>query len=260
MPNDVPVALRAAARGLTGPPLEIQLNQRSVAVLRLSLDLTDSASRAATGTLPEHGSAQLKGRVTREDASPVAEAQVLVVGLPGATRSTASGAFELADLPAGTYTLEVRAIGFQRRRRLIDLRPGRVTEVSLALQSRAAELPEIKVVGKPARGVAEFDEHRTKGMGGYFMDQDQIEKRNAVRTEDLFRTVPGLRVLPLNGFDSQIVSSRGVGFNGACSPDFYVDGVWIAMDPETTGGLPSQQTSDDATRGALITVGYTVGV
>ena len=79
--------------------------------------------------------------------------------------------------------------------------------------------------------------------GGHYIDRDAIERRNPIRTEDLFRTVPGLRLVPSGSFDYSIVSTRGgSGFNSECSPDFYLDGAKITVDASIGGGLPVNPT------------------
>jgi hypothetical protein len=73
---------------------------------------------------------------------------------------------------------------------------------------------------------------------GHFITEADIARRNPLRTEDLFRTVPGLSVVPSGGFDYTVVSTRGADFNGQCSPDFYIDGAKVTVDPMIGGGIP----------------------
>ncbi|MEO8449218.1 MAG: carboxypeptidase regulatory-like domain-containing protein [Gemmatimonadota bacterium] len=238
VPNDISIVLRSIARGLSGPPIELRLEGHTLAIRPLSMDVGDSAQRAATGAIPTVGTSVVRGTVKQQDGSPLPDAQVILLGLPASTRSDPSGAFTLDSLPAGSHSLEIRAIGFGRSRRLVDLRPDRPVEVAMTLQKMAAVLPEINVVGKNmAAGMTEFDQRKTNGMGHY-IDRAAIERRNPIRTEDLFRTVPGLSLVPSGSFDYTIVSTRGAGINGQCSPDFFLDGARITVDPSIGGGLP----------------------
>jgi hypothetical protein len=237
VPNDAGVLLKARARGLDGPPLELQLEGKSLAIRALTIDLSDSAGRVATNGVLDHGTAVLRGTVKQETGQPLADAQVLVLGLPNGVSSTPTGAFELDSLPAGTHTVEIRAIGYGRRRQMVDLDPTKPVELAVTLNKVATVLPELSVNAKATAGMTEFDKRKGTGMG-HFITEADIERRNPLRTEDLFRSVPGFSVVPSGGFDYSIVSSRGATFSGQCSPDFFVDGAKITVDPQIGGGLP----------------------
>src|SRR5262249_11727720 len=200
VPNDAGVLLRAKARRFDGPPPELVLGGRQLAIRSLSLDLKDSVARAANNGVVDHGTATLRGRVQQEDGKPLGEAQVLVLGLQNGAQSSAAGTFELSGLPGGTHTVEVRAIGYGRKREMIELHPDQATELSVKLVKVATVLPELAVNAKAAANRAEFDRNKEHGMG-HFITEADIQRRNPLRTEDLFRSVPGLSVVPSGGFD-----------------------------------------------------------
>lgn len=238
VPNDVSVLLRARARGVEGPPLELSLEERPVAIRRLMVDLSDPAGRTGEAGIVETGTAVVRGTVMGNDGRAVPEAQVLVLGLSAGTRTAEGGGFELGGLPAGTHTVEIRAIGYARRRELVDLLPDRPARLEVTLTRIAVTLPEIAVTAEDP-GQTEFDQRRRfAGGGGSFLDEEDIARRNPLRTEDLFRSVPGFSVVPSGGFDYRIVSTRGPGASGQCSPDVFLDGSRITLDPAMGGGLP----------------------
>jgi len=234
VPTDVAMLFRARVNGIDGAPLELDLKGRILAIRTLSFDRTRGQVDSVAGP---RGTAQLKGTVRAVDGSPLNEAQVLVLGLDDGARTTATGAFQLDSLPGGSHTVEIRAIGFGRQRQLVNLRPGQAAEIDVRLTRVAVVLPEVTVTA-PAR-TAEFDQRRTSMAGaGHFMTRDDIARRNPLRTEELFRVVPGFSIEPSGGFEFRVVSTRGTGTSGRCSPEFYVDGVKIVVDPQTGGGLP----------------------
>jgi len=238
VPNDTPVLLKASVGLLDGPPLELDLEERPVAIRMLSLDRGPAAAEGQAVTInPDSGTARLRGSVTATDGKPVPGAQVVVHGHTATAQSTESGSFELGGLPGGTHTVEVRAIGYTKARRLVELRPDSVARVELTLARQAVILPEVAVTAEAPK--SEFDQRRTSAAsGGHYITQEDIERRGAIRTEDLFRTVPGFNVVPSGGFDYRVVSSRTVGASGQCSPQFYIDGARITVDPLVGGGLP----------------------
>ncbi|MDE2793983.1 MAG: TonB-dependent receptor [Gemmatimonadota bacterium] len=62
-----------------------------------------------------------------------------------------TGAFTLADVPAGTHTLEVRLIGYGLRTREVTVTSGQATEVDIVLEVSALSLNELVVVGSRTR-------------------------------------------------------------------------------------------------------------
>jgi len=232
VPNDTPVLLRARGAGVEGPPLELDLGGRPVAFRGLALDLDAPGPIAGDSAT---GSAVLRGTVRAADGSPIPEAQVLVLGLPHGARTNAAGRYELEGLPAGTYSVESRAIGFSRRREMVRLRPDEATELDIHLTGRVLELPEL-VVEERATFRNEFEERRSQGRG-HFITREEIEKRHPIRAEELFRVVPGFTVVS-SGMDFAVVSSRAVQASGYCRPDFYVDGTKVTVDPQMGNGLP----------------------
>src|SRR2546430_1661081 len=64
----------------------------------------------------------LSGRVTDSDGAPVPSATVLIAELHRVATSSAAGAFVLADVPAGEYTLIVRHVGFAPFARPVAIR------------------------------------------------------------------------------------------------------------------------------------------
>lgn len=234
VPTDTPVMLRARVGSLQGPPLELDLAGRPVAFRILALDAHPPAAIVGEGAT---GTGTLRGVVRGPDHTGIAEAQVLVLGLPQGARTGPTGRFEITGLPAGTYSIETRAIGFTRRRDIVDLHPDRSAEVEVVLARQALVLPDVAVTER-APAVTEFDQRRRQGRAGHFMTREEIDKRHPIRAEELFRTVPGFTVVPSGGFDYAIVSSRDARASGYCQPDIYLDGTKIPVDPQQGGGLP----------------------
>jgi hypothetical protein len=215
----------------------LNLEARPLAIHRLSIDRSDRTGRVGESGIAETGTAVVRGVVRGNDDRAVAEAQVLVLGLSAGTRTSETGAFELGGLPAGTHTVEVRGIGYARARALVDLHPERPATLNLTLNRVAVTLPEIAVNAEEVG--TEFDQRRRfAGGAGSFLTEDDIQRRNPLRTEDLFRVIPGFTVVPSGGFDQRIVSTRGPSGMGQCSPDVFLDGARITLDPAMGGGLP----------------------
>ena len=232
VPSDVPILVTStdsAGRGRS--LLAVDLAGRALVVRNVSLDLADS-------TAP--GSARVAGIVKDQTGRPVAGALVGLLGAPVAVRTDSGGRFLLSGLRAGTRTVEARAIGFERRRVAVDLAAGHEQSAELTLPRLAFELPELTVTSTPAAtDLTGFEERRQRGLGGYFIGREDILRRGTIRIEDLFKTVPGMRVEPVGAADYQILSTRGgAGFNATCQPVIFVDRVRIPLDPDLGIGIP----------------------
>lgn len=227
MPTDVPVLLRVLVAGINGPPLELKMDDRAVLVRHLT---------AATDTVTS-GNAQLSGRVTANGRG-LAEAQILVLGTDRIGRSGADGAFAMSDLPAGSHTIEARAIGYARRRQLIDLKSSPGDNVIFELARLPVELPELKVSASQT-GLNGFDERRRLNNGGHFITGEELTRRGTIRVEDAFKGLPGVKVTPAGLNDYYILSTRGgSGFSSECEFTVFIDDVRIPLDPENGLGIP----------------------
>jgi hypothetical protein len=142
------------------------------------------------------------------------------VSVPGtglSVRTPESGVFSLGNLPAGTQTVEVRAIGFEPKRVAVDLTRDRLTTLDVVLDRPVQTLDVVKVFGKgSSSSILAFERRRRAGWGRFLTPAD-IERRHAIRVTDLFQTLPGVRVVPSRF--GQTVLVRG------CPPTVYLNGM-----------------------------------
>ena len=228
VPTDVPVLLRVLVAGLDGPPLELKMEDRPLLVRHLTA-ITDTTA---------HSQGRLSGRVIAGGRA-LADAQLLVLGTDKVGRSGTDGSFTMTDLPAGTHTVEARAIGYSRRRLLIDLKATASGDVVFDLARAPVELPELKVTANGLAGQNGFDERRRLNNGGYFITGEDLTRRGTIRVEDAFKGLPGVKVVPAGLNDYFILSTRGgSGFGTDCQFTVFVDDVRIPLDPENGLGIP----------------------
>jgi hypothetical protein len=165
------------------------------------------------------GTAALAGRVRRPDGRPFAGARVLVRGTGAADTlavTDAEGAYRLAALPAGTRSVDVLAVDFTPVRAAVDLRPGRVTALDVALTRRVAALAEVRVYAASIRAGSEFALRRRLGIGRFLTAAD-LARFGARSAGDAVAAVPGLRVADTRFGRPVVVGRQG------CTPTVYVD-------------------------------------
>jgi hypothetical protein len=169
-----------------------------------------------------HGSAALSGTVHGPDGKPLQGAKIDVAGTGLTATSSSEGRFSIAGLPAGTFTAEARAIGFEPKRIAVDLSDKTPASVEFKFNERVQELSRVTIMGKPRRtpnDINDFLRRARTGMGHYIMASDEVLK-NALTTTEALRMTPGVQVEPSStGFGNVIL------MRGGCTPVVYVDGV-----------------------------------
>lgn len=236
LPADVDLVANADAPHRQSGLIEFRLGARELA--RRDLTLGDSAT-VVTVTLPDttaarenrlavpvtvaRGRARVAGVVRTADGRPLAGARVSVAGTDVVGTTSPSGAFALAGLPAGTYSLEVKAIGYAPTRVAVNLARSRPASVAVTVADRVNTLASVVVQAdqtKLQKDYTGFLERSKRGMGRY-LTEDDIQKRAPIQFTDVLRTTPGLHVVPTGGF-GYTVQGRG-----NCTPDLYLDGMRI---------------------------------
>lgn len=238
VPLDVPVFVRASVRDQVSGPVEVFANSRPVLFQDLSISLTDSTSRLSVDSVLNAatteelvrppGTATLNGRVRDVNGRPVGGARVALHGGGGVAVADREGVFRLSGLPAGTQTLEVRAIGFTPARRGVDLESNGVTTVTWDLDRRAAELPTVTVLGGSRLERNGFRARSRQGHGS-FLSESQIAAMSGFTGMDVLRRAPGLMMEYRNTSRGslRVVTMRSAG-RRRCVPNLFVDGgPWV---------------------------------
>ena len=175
------------------------------------------------------GAAVLTGRVLNAAGSPIVGARVDVIGTPGMTLTGAGGVFRIDSLPSGTQSVVVRQIGLAPVEQPVELSTRQAADMTITMARAATVLAEVRVEAKADAGLEKVGFLQRKKAGfGYFLSDDDITKRAPNLLTDVFRTIPGLRVVP-SGTDYVVQSARNV--MGGCVR-YFVDGaVWEAIFP-----------------------------
>jgi hypothetical protein len=253
VPNDVPVVVRAAAKGHGTGLVEVDLAQRLFAVHDFGVSVTDSGSTVAElarldsaiqrgDSARPRGASSVIGVVRAANGKVVDHAQVAVLGLPVATLTSSEGTYALVGLPAGTQTFEVRAVGYAPQHLTTDLPTGDRRVMDVKLDNAAAQsLAPVNIVG---RGMSMdrtgYDSRRKAGIG-QFISEEEIQRRGVFDTEQALWNVLGARVI-WDGHENVVRFTRPSGsgrsggtFSTLCAPAYWVDG--IAM-PRPVPGFP----------------------
>lgn len=166
--------------------------------------------------------ARLVGTVVDSAGKPLSGATIDVAVLRMQTASDDSGVFVLPNLPPGPLDVSVRRLGYEPKRLALSI-SGSLDSVVVRMVSQALTLSGVSVTAQRQRmNIEAFYERVRRGMGTYVTRSDIVARR-PLSTTDMFRTVPGIRVLRMRGTD-------GVRFNTSssmrrdCAPMIWLDG------------------------------------
>ncbi len=190
----------------------------------------DSVVVRGMSTLRGNGSA--RGVVQGTAGKPLTGARVSLWSSGVEATTSSEGRFALDGLPTGTFTVESRAVGYAPQQTVVDVIDAENATVVLAMNALPSpSLDTVRVranMTRSDRGMEEFEQRKRAGMG-YYLDAAAIELRNPSLVSDLFRTVPGLMILP-GQFAGDQVMMRGAGFSATCTPTVFIDGMRTGSD------------------------------
>ncbi len=111
-------------------------------------------------------------------------------------------------------------IGYGEIRDTLPVTPDSDLDLSLPMSVSPIELEALVVVSerRDPRFLEDFEQRRKTRFGSFF-DREDIEQRQPMKTSDLFRMVPGARVMPSGPF------GQTVRLRGGCQPSLWVDGL-----------------------------------
>jgi len=185
--------------------------------LRLLSLLHASATLVQTIPPASPAAAALVGRVVdHQSHRAVAGARVVLLGANYQTAVDGDGRFRKEGLTAGTYVVQVSAPGYAAGSWVIPLEDRETRSQDFELEPLAVELEPVAV----ERRATEFEQRRAAGRG-YFITEDKIQQARPRTLGDLFRTVPGVRLVCRGSSSCTVRMARAP---RECRPDFVVDG------------------------------------
>ena len=223
VPWDSKINVWATAGKATTGTISVEVKPFSVATADLLVDLADTIRSDTT----RRGTARVAGVVRSPRGQPLAGARVGLRGTMSETTADERGAYQLSGLPAGTQTLEARAIGFIPIGMTVNLYPNRVVTKNLAFAASAEVLETVDVRANTLYSRSEQEFLNARKGNGYFIDAAAIERRQPFRTSDLLRSAPGVSVYQGGqvGSPTEIQIRGATSLNGPCPPLLVIDGM-----------------------------------
>jgi TonB-dependent starch-binding outer membrane protein SusC len=187
--------------------------------------LPAAAALGQPGILRAQGSASLEIAVlTVAEGLPVSGAQVLVEGVDAGRATDPRGFLRLRDLPAGTWLVEVRFIGYVPWQRHVTLEAGQAGGLLVHLEADPVVLEALEVHARSTLLSRGFYDRKRSGVGT-FLTRDDLDAMRPRVLSDVLRRVGGIHV----GSDSRGMPPARIRgqqtIAGACPIQYFVDGV-----------------------------------
>lgn len=213
----------AIARVLDGTGLEPRMT-RSGSITLAPLPESPAIAKDVRRDVPQQ--AVVTGTVTDAGTGePLRGAQMRVDESALATTTDAEGRYTLEDVPPGVLTLVASMIGYGEARETVTATAGTTISVDFALTVSAVPLDELIVTGTMMP-----TQLRAVPSPVSVMTAEDIERRGAVRFEDILRSIPGVGVASNSTVDylSYIYVRGATRTTGTNTIKTYVDGVEVA--------------------------------
>jgi hypothetical protein len=240
VPTTVPLDVRAELAGFSAGPTPLLLNDRLIGRLDFALSRRDSAARtvalgvalgdSATSAAGVPGTASLRGTVVGGDGRPMRDAVVSIMGTPRSAHTDVAGAFRVDHIPAGTRTIEVRAIGLLPMTVSMDFATNAARDTTLSVSRQAQPLKPVAVKGSAILPSwmerSGFETRRLQGMGAFVTEQD-IARHGFSNLTSILTGVRGVHVeYDRRGHGNpSLMGIQSFKSGPYCTPNYFLDGV-----------------------------------
>lgn len=182
---------------------------RSAALLFLAL--------FTVGKLTAQSAGSIEGVVTTGSGEPLPGINVIIQNTSRGAATDVSGYFKITDVEAGTTTLLISGLGFEKQTTNVIVSAGKPSYLKIKLAESATELAEISITGK-----SELTEIRQQAFNISAINAGEL-KNSTQDINQVLGKVTGVRVREEGGLGSGFNFSLN-GFSGN-QIKFFLDGI-----------------------------------
>jgi len=170
-----------------------------------------------------------------ETGRGVAGVTVALAGTDRRTTTAADGRFAFPSLPAATYRVEFRGLGYGERIQTLVLAEGQTQSLEVRLSPRPVDLPAIAVTIRTDPTLAwlaqrGFTLRAAEGKAMLHATRDQLRQQSSRNLNELLGRVPGVRVRRLVDAGSQLLLEPSPLPGGApCRVAIYLNGSHVEL-------------------------------
>lgn len=204
---------------------------------------------ATTVAAQEEARGRISGRIVDEDtARPLSLAQISIPSLNTGTLSDVDGHWTLTAIPAGTYDVTARLIGYANKTITgVLVVAGDVVTIDISLPPRAVEVNELTITVADQRGTASavLENRQTAAAVTDAIGREQISDSPDSDAAAAMARVPGVSIV-----DRKFVFVRGLGerygnttLDGAVMPSPIADRKAVPLDLVPASFIENVSTS-----------------
>jgi hypothetical protein len=146
------------------------------------------------------GTASVVGKAIHADGSAIASGQVYLSEL-GVDAPIQAGAFSFNSLPAGTWSLEARVLGYEPQTLIIDAVDGAPANITVKVANKVQVLDAVTVYGNASSGNLKvlngIAERRRVSFGTTFLPGNSWME-SAIRITDVLQSARGFRYVSMD--------------------------------------------------------------
>ncbi|MEP3390728.1 MAG: TonB-dependent receptor [Reichenbachiella sp.] len=147
----------------------------------------------------------IAGKVSDSNGEAVIGASVRIQGTTQGSPTDIEGAYSIADVDAGSYTLEITSIGYSSQEAQVSVTDGQTTTLDFILVDDILELDAVVVTG-----VVNPKSKLESSVSITTLNAEQISQSAPRTTAEIFRTIPGFKVEASAGDGNTNITARGV--------------------------------------------------
>lgn len=247
VPLETPLNISVNDGERAAGPVSVELDQLLLRHLDMAISRSDTSARAimsgdsAVAVNTVRGTATLTGRVQDSRGRPLSTGVLRIKGTDRSARADSSGSFRLAGIPAGTRSVEVRAVGLAPFEFAMAFETAKERDTLITVDRQAQALAAVTVHDtKPQANYRDrslerngFFERQKQGLGA-FLTEEIINAHTYPDLAEVLRNARGVTVsqdrtpYPMPYLRSG--SSINGNINGRCIPNYYLDGMRIRVD------------------------------
>ncbi len=137
---------------------------------------------------------QIKGRVLDNDNQSLPGAAIILTGTSYTGVSDINGYYHLQNIPAGSYQIEVRYIGFQGLVQQVEVKTGETSKLDFNLEPGVEELDAVVVNHRLAGESKALNAQKSSERITTVVSAEQLEKFPDSNIGDALKRIPGINV------------------------------------------------------------------
>lgn len=180
----------------------------------------------AAGPALAQSTGTITGQVFGTNEQPLPNVQVLVTQLDRSVGTDPDGRFTIENVPAGSYTIETRRLGYELSTTEVTVQSGQTATVEINMSIRAVSLDAVVVTGQGSE-----ISRRRLSTNISVIDSEMLRTQPNARLDQVLQAgLPSVQVRMTSGQPGATSQMRGrgpVSASRSSTPVIYVDGVRV---------------------------------